>query len=90
MSPEELELFRQNLIAQLATAGALGRKPAALKVGLRAGGFEPSDKQLDDNLDYLIGKGLVADVEKQISPAARRYKITAAGVDYAETNRLLA
>ena len=82
------ELFRENLIAQLAAVGAIGIKPAALKIGARKGGFEPTDAQLDNEIDYLIGKGFVADIEKEISPANRRFKITAAGVDFAEKHGL--
>lgn len=83
MNAAARELFRQNLIAQLAAAGAIGLKPAMLKIGAKVGGFEPDDKALDDALDYLSGKGLVAPIDKTISPENKRWKITSTGYDYA-------
>lgn len=83
MNANTRELFRQNLIAQLAAAGAVGLKPAMLKIGAKVGGFEPADKELDDALDYLAGKGLAAPVDKTISPENKRWKISSAGYDYA-------
>jgi hypothetical protein len=82
------ELFRENLIAQLACAGAIGMKLAGLKLGARAGGHEISDKEMVDELDYLEGKGLVAPIDKLISPENRRWKITAAGRDFAAAHGL--
>jgi hypothetical protein len=83
MKPELRELFRQNLVVQLAAAGAVGMKPVQLKNGARIGGFEPDDKALDDALDYLAGKELVMVIDKTISPENKRWKITSAGYDYA-------
>lgn len=83
MTAASRELFRQNLISQLAAAGAVGLRPAGLKIGARVGGFEPADKELDDALDYLAGKGLVKTVDKAISPEMTRWKITSEGYDYA-------
>ena len=63
-------------------------KPAALKVGAKVGGFDIDDKQLDDGLDYLVGKGLVAQIGKTVSPEMKRWKITSDGYDYAATEGL--
>lgn len=84
MNADTRELFRQNLVAQLAAAGAVGMKPAQLKLGLKVGGFDAvADKDLDDALDYIAGKGLVQVIDKMISPELKRWKITSAGYDYA-------
>ena len=83
MNAATRELFRQNLIAQLAAAGSAGVKPASLKIGARADGFEPTDKQLDDEIDYLVGKKFVEPMGKAISPELKRWKISAAGRDFA-------
>jgi hypothetical protein len=83
MNAATRELFRQNLVAQLAAAGAVGLKPAMLKIGAKVGGFEPTDQQLDDELVYLQDKGFVAPVDRAISPEMKRWRITADGRDYA-------
>ncbi|EIP99464.1 hypothetical protein OpiT1DRAFT_03981 [Opitutaceae bacterium TAV1] len=83
MTPSLRELFRHNLLSQLAAAGAVGMKPAALKLGLKAGGFDPVDQSLDDELQYLADKGLAAPMDKTISPELKRWRITAEGRDYA-------
>ena len=88
MNTATRELFRHNLIAQLAAAGAVGMKPAALKVGAKVGGFEPSDQELDDELLYLHDKGFAAPVDKAISPELKRWRITAAGRDFAAVEGL--
>ena len=83
MNAATRELFRQNLIAQLSAAAGVGLKSAMLKVGARAGGFEPTDEQIDAELLYLADKTFVAPVDKAISPEMKRWRITAAGRDYA-------
>lgn len=83
MNAATRELFRQNLVQQLAAIGPVGMKVAALKVGARAGGFEPSDAQVDAELQYLEDKGLVTATDKAISPELKRYRVTAEGRDYA-------
>lgn len=83
MNADTRELFRQNLVAQLAAAGSVGMKPAALKIGAKVGGFAPTDQQLDDELVYLQDKKFAAPVDKAISPENKRWRITAEGRDYA-------
>lgn len=82
MNAATRELFRQNLIAQLCASGVSMRVPA-LKVGAKAGGFEPSDDQIDAELLYLADKGLVAVADKLVSPELKRWRVTADGRDYA-------
>ncbi|MDR2673895.1 MAG: hypothetical protein LBC18_03260 [Opitutaceae bacterium] len=84
MTPEIREQFRQEIIAILAVAGAVGMKRAALKMQLGIAGFEAiRDADLDNELDYLAGKGLAGRMGKLISPEVARWKLTAEGRDYA-------
>ena len=87
MNAPTRELFRQNLIAQLAANG-VAMKPAALKIGAKTQGFEPTDDELDAELQYLADKKFVAPVDKAISPELKRWRITADGRDYAATEGL--
>lgn len=83
MSPELKEQFRQEIIKQLAAIGPVGARAVQLKVGVRSAGFAPSDAEVDAALDYLAGKGFVAVKDQSVSPEVKRWKITAAGTDYA-------
>lgn len=84
MTPEIREKFRENIIALIAAAGTNGLKRASLKMHLLATGHDAAtDADLDNDLDYLAGKGLVEKKEKAVSPEVARWKITAQGRDYA-------
>ena len=83
MNAATRELFRLELIKQLAVIGPVGAKTALLKVQARAAGFEPTDAEIDAELAYLDDKGLVAIKDKAISPELKRWRITAEGRDYA-------
>jgi len=83
MTPAARELFRQNLLQQLAAISPGTLPVPALKVGLAIGGFErPTDEAIQAELQYLIDKGLVARPPALISPENGRWRITAAGADY--------
>lgn len=80
---ESRELFRLNLLQQLAAIGPMGMKIPALKVGAVAGGFDtvtPTD--IEAELLYLQDKHLVTETEKLISPENARWRITAEGRDF--------
>jgi hypothetical protein len=84
MTPEYREQFRHALIRILAAAGAVGMKRASLKISLDTTGFDSaSGADLDNELDYLAGKSFAGQMDKTISPEVARWKITAAGRDYA-------
>lgn len=84
MTPALREQFRLALIGILAAAGAVGIKRAALKIAINTAGFDSaSDADLDNELDYLAGKAFAERMEKTISPEVARWKITAAGRDFA-------
>lgn len=87
MNAATRELFRHNLIAQLCANGAPMRVPA-LKVGAMAGGFAPTDDEIDAELLYLADKGLVVVTDKLVSPELKRWRVTADGRDYAATEGL--
>jgi hypothetical protein len=83
MNAADLEVFRHRIITLLVAAGSIGARVPTLKNGLTAAGYEPTDTQVADELDYLAGKGLVETKDKLISPENLRWKITANGRDYA-------
>ena len=83
MTPAERELFRQRLIAALAAVGSVGIKLPVLLNSMEAAGFTRDERALRDELDYLQGKRLAEPMDKLISPENPRWKITAAGRDYA-------
>lgn len=88
MTSAERELFRHKIVAYLAAAGAAGVKLPRLQVGLQVDGYSASNQELADELDYLAGKGLAVQMDKLLSPENPRWKITAAGRDYAATEGL--
>lgn len=86
MTPQQKELYRENLLAQLDGA-RIPVHASALLVGLRCGGFTKTDEpEMARELEYLIEKGLVRLERSEISRGSRHYKITAAGIDYMEAN----
>jgi hypothetical protein len=86
MSPEQKEIYRNNILLQLDTARApmLGN---TLFIGLKAGGFTDSTvAEMKSEIEYLIAKGLVSIERAAISAGVKRYKITADGIEYVEAN----
>lgn len=82
MSPAERELLRLNFLQQLDAVAPHSLRLPQLRNGARIGGFSPSDEQLLAELDYLLGKGLVATPPKAISPEIGQWKISATGRDH--------
>jgi len=84
MTPELREQLRLALIGILASAGAIGMARPSLKPAIAVAGFRDLPAaDLDNELDYLAGKGLAERMSKTLSPEIVRWKITAAGRDYA-------
>lgn len=88
MTPELRELFRHELIRQLAEAAPLALRVAALRLLAQARGYSVGDKEVELELDYLRDKGLAAIADKAISPELREYRITSEGRDYAAVKGL--
>ena len=86
MTPEQTEIYRKNILRQL-DACRVPLLGAALLNGLKWGGFESTDAaEMELEIAYLVEKGFVRVVPDQISAGVRRYKITAAGIEFMEAN----
>lgn len=83
MNALQTELFHQAVLRVLDANGSrfgLGLPAIALLVNEH--GFSPKQPEVEKELDYLEGKGLVRPVEKRVNPANRAWKITSEGTDY--------
>ncbi len=82
MTPEQIELFRVNLLRQLRAVDGASLPLATLVTGARMAGFDAAnDDTVRGALAYLGDKGFVAIVPKPLSPENKRWRITAAGTD---------
>jgi hypothetical protein len=89
MKPSILELFDQALLQVLqANTTRFGLTAKALCVFCRAQGFEPEEEETLDRLEYLVGKGLAAEMPKLIDKSMRVWKITDAGRRYLDESTL--
>lgn len=87
MTPAEREQARITVLRYLDAAAEAspgrGIGTAVLMQHLRAEGFSAADRPGTDALClYLVDKGLVALVAKEVSPELRQWRITAAGRDH--------
>lgn len=89
MNAEQKKLLRDALLAALVTMAPLSLPIATLKNAAKAAGFRLDDDELARELDYLSGKGLAAEKAEELSAAAKRWKATAAAVDYCERENLV-
>ena len=53
--------------------------------GLQRDGLHVPLEEIEADMAYLAGKGWIEPVKKENTPANRRWRITAAGIDEAET-----
>ena len=84
MNPEPRELFRLALLRLLdANPTRYGLGAAALAHLAATYGFAfPTAEQVCREAQYLADKGLLAPLDKTISPENRLWRITAAGRDF--------
>lgn len=86
MSPEQKEFYRKNILRQL-NVGRVPTLGATLLNGLNWGGFDKTNEsEMERELEYLIEKNFVRIVSDAVSVGVKRYKITAAGIEYMEAN----
>jgi hypothetical protein len=79
---EHLELFRDAILRSLKANRASGMNRFTLEIALRMVGFpRASTEEVEREIQYLIDKGFVLEVPKSHSPANKRWRLTAAGVD---------
>lgn len=84
MTPEQKELYRENILRQLEVGIPVHDK--TILIGLKCGGFDTSESEMNTELEYLIEKGLVRRVVSEFSVGKKHYKLTATGVEYLEAN----
>lgn len=83
LTPELQEDLRIAVLRAIQASGRIGCAEGHLATAARAAGFVPEHcNSAVDQTYYLLDKGLIALVDKQISPEVRRWRITAAGTDF--------
>lgn len=85
-SPEEREQTRLSLLRYLAANRTPYGLPArALRQYLAAEGTRLEVAEVEQEIQYLVDKGLAAALEKALSPEVAVYRITAEGRDLLAT-----
>lgn len=83
MTSTQLEALRICVLQQLREVGDGSLPISTLVLGAQLKGFtSASEEMLRATLAYLYDKSLVASVEKTLSPENKRWRITAAGIDF--------
>lgn len=82
LSPEQIELLRENLLLQLHDTGRVGAQASTLLLGAKAGGFNTLEREdIEEEMEALTNQGLALEKDGQISAVIRIYVITDAGRD---------
>lgn len=89
MTAEQRLLLRHALLRQLGAAAPASLPPATLLHGTMLAGFRLEESELQVELDYLAGKGLLEITPAALSHGFPRARLTAAGRDYLEAEHLL-
>lgn len=87
LSPQQRLALRDNLLIQLKKSGCR-TCVSTLHIGAGYQGFRVEQTEIEDQLRYLEGKGLVAIHKGQLSAGYKTYTITSEGIDYLEENNL--
>lgn len=86
LTPAQTELYHRALLRVLDCNNTrFGLTEPALRTLVEAEGFEPSEGEVADALDYMVDPevGYVVQVNKgQFNPANRAWKITARGINH--------
>ena len=83
------ELFDQAILQILnANNARFGLQASAVRLFVRPHGFQPSEEEVIDRLEYLAGKGLAVEVPRRIHKTYRAWKISDAGRQYLDDNNL--
>jgi hypothetical protein len=90
MNPQEhLELFRDAILRSLKANRTTGMNRFTLEIALHLVGFpRASAEEVEQEIQYFMDKGFIVEVPKSHSPAHKRWRITAAGVDDLELRGL--
>jgi hypothetical protein len=83
LNATQREQVRMSTLRYCRQADGFGLSAALLLASLRAEGLRSLGKEeMDAQLRYLVDKGLIAAVDKKISPENASYRITAEGEDF--------
>lgn len=90
MNSQQIENFRVCLLQQLREVGGENSLPVPTLVNYASVmGFDRANEDLVRSaLAYLADKGFVALIPKPLSPENKRWRITAAGIDFLATSGL--
>ena len=88
MNADQKQMLRDALVAALVAAAPVSLPLATLRMAAKAAGFHLTDEELEANLDYVVKKDFAEITTAALSKAVRRWKSTAAAVDYCEENGL--
>lgn len=88
MNDEQKELFRHSILLQLEAASPSSLPLVTLWQGIKARGFRVHSEEIEKDLGYLVGKGLVVETRGELSRGLARYELSAAGRDYLEERGL--
>ena len=86
---ERRELIR-SIILRICHAARVGGNSLGVSLGLIERGLQRDGlnillEEIEAEVVYLAGKGWIEPVRKENTPAARRWRVTASGVDQAES-----
>ena len=88
MTPAMKELYREHILMSLCDAVGIGLPQDGILIGLKSQGYVTDQKELATQMEYLEDKGLIASKKSEVSVGVKRYRITAAGREYAEEKGL--
>ncbi len=89
MTPEQKELLRHAILLQIEAASPASLPADTILQGVKLAGHRIGREILSKELQYLGGKGLLKEKPKTITKSARRYQMSADGIDYLEEQGLV-
>lgn len=78
----ELRHSLRKALLLIARSAPLGLTIESARVMLGGFALQPTTGEIRDEIAYLVDKGLLAPVEKKISPELKAWRVTADGRDY--------
>lgn len=90
MSPtaDDKQIIREKILRQAHASGPRGITAEVAQRGVALAGFALESNQIALELHYLTDKGLLSIGAAALSAGARRFAITAAGIEYLESEGL--
>ena len=86
MNPEQQELFDLAILRVLdRNRTRFGITAGNIRILMAEFGFHgPNPDTVKDRIDYLTGKGLVEEVNKEVNKSNRCWRITDAGIEHVD------